>query len=93
MNQPNNIYISLGSNKGDKFKNLQNAIDLIHQKIGFVLHISRVYKTEAIGFEGDDFFNACISVETNIKPKKAMQFLLSVEKELGRTRNQTKGYD
>ena len=93
MNQPNNIYISLGSNKGDKFKNLQNAIDLIHQKIGFVSSISRVYKTEAIGFEGDEFLNACISVETNVNPKKAMQFLLSIEKELGRTRSNTKGYE
>ncbi|MCB0461510.1 MAG: 2-amino-4-hydroxy-6-hydroxymethyldihydropteridine diphosphokinase [Flavobacteriaceae bacterium] len=92
MNQPNNIYISLGSNKGDKFKNLQNAIDLIHQKIGFVSSISRVYKTEAIGFEGDDFLNTCIVVETNLKPKKAMRLLLSVEKELGRTRNNAKGY-
>ncbi|MEZ4798058.1 MAG: 2-amino-4-hydroxy-6-hydroxymethyldihydropteridine diphosphokinase [Flavobacteriaceae bacterium] len=93
MNQPNNIYISLGSNKGDKFKNLQNAIDLIHQKIGFVSSISRVYKTEAIGFEGDDFFNACIAVETNLKPKKAMQLLLNIEIELGRTRINAKGYE
>ncbi len=93
MNQPNNIYISLGSNKGDKFKNLQNAIDLIHQKIGFVSTISRVYKTEAIGFEGDDFLNACIGVETHLKPKKTMQFLLGIEKELGRTRSNTKGYE
>jgi 2-amino-4-hydroxy-6-hydroxymethyldihydropteridine diphosphokinase len=93
MNQPKNIYISIGSNKGDKFKNLQNAIDLIHQKLGFVLSISRVYKTEALGFEGDAFLNACIIVETHLKPKSAMQVLLKIEKELGRTRNKSKGYE
>ena len=78
MNQPKNIYISIGSNKGDKFKNLQNAIDLIHQKLGFVLSISRVYKTEALGFEGGAFLNACIIVESNLKPKSAMQVLLKI---------------
>jgi 2-amino-4-hydroxy-6-hydroxymethyldihydropteridine diphosphokinase len=93
MNQPKNIYISIGSNKGDKFKNLQNAIDLIHQKLGYVLSISRVYKTEALGFQGDAFLNACLIVESNHKPKSAMQVLLKIEKELGRTRDQTKGYE
>lgn len=93
MNQPKNIYISIGSNNGDKFKNLQNAIDLIHQKLGFVLSISRVYKTEALGFEGDAFLNACIIVESNLKPKSAMQVLLKIEKELGRTRDKSKGYE
>jgi len=36
MNQPQQVYISLGSNKGDRFKNLQDAIDLIYVKIGNV---------------------------------------------------------
>jgi deoxyguanosine kinase len=93
MNQPKNIYISIGSNKGDKFKNLQNAVDLIHQKLGYVLSISRVYKTKALGFDGDAFFNACLIVETHLKPKTAMQVLLKIEKELGRTRDKSKGYE
>jgi 2-amino-4-hydroxy-6-hydroxymethyldihydropteridine diphosphokinase len=93
MNQPKNIYISIGSNKGDKFKNLQNAVDLIHQKLGYVLSISRVYKTEALGFDGDAFFNACLIVEKHLKPKTAMQVLLKIEKELGRTRDKSKGYE
>jgi 2-amino-4-hydroxy-6-hydroxymethyldihydropteridine diphosphokinase len=93
MNAPKNIYISIGSNKGDKLKNLQNAVALIHQKLGYILSISRVYKTEALGFEGDEFLNACIIVETNLKPKSAMQVLLKIEKELGRTREKLKGYE
>jgi len=93
MNQPKNIYISIGSNKGDKFKNLQNAVYLIHKIFGYVLSISRVYKTEALGFEGDAFLNACIIVETHLKPKTAMQVLLKIEKELGRTRDKSKGYE
>jgi len=93
MNEPKNIYISIGSNKGDKFKNLQNAVDLIHQKIGCVLSISKVYKSPAVGFEGDEFLNACIIIESTLNPKASMQKLLNIEKELGRTRSVKKGYE
>jgi 2-amino-4-hydroxy-6-hydroxymethyldihydropteridine diphosphokinase len=93
MHQPKTVHISLGSNKGDRFKNLQQAIDAIHQKIGCILSISKVYKTPAMGFEGDYFFNACIIVESDLKPKKIMQSLLKIEKKLGRTRSTKKGYE
>jgi len=93
MNQPQQIYISLGSNKGDRFKNLQDAIDLIHIRIGTVKIISKVYNSPAFGFEGDDFYNACLQVATYLKPKKVMQELLSIEKRLGRVRRNKKGYE
>lgn len=87
------VYIGLGSNKGDKFRNIQLAIDEIHRRIGFVLKISRVYKSEAVGFEGDSFLNACICVETFLKASPLMKTLLSIEKELGRKRSTAKGYE
>jgi deoxyguanosine kinase len=93
MNQLKNIYISIGSNKGDKFKNLQNAVDLIHYKIGCILSISKVYKSPAMGFEGDEFLNACIIVESTLNSKVVMQLLLNIEKNLGRTRSAKKGYE
>ena len=93
MNQPKNIYISIGSNKGDKFKNLQVAINAIHQRIGHVLSISKVYKTPAMGFEGEEFYNACLFVEVWLKPKAVMQLLLNIEKDLGRKRANAKGYE
>ncbi|TJY32487.1 2-amino-4-hydroxy-6-hydroxymethyldihydropteridine diphosphokinase [Pontimicrobium aquaticum] len=93
MNQPQQVYISLGSNKGDRFKNLQEAIDLIHLKIGMIKIISKVYNSPAFGFEGDDFYNACLHVETHLKPKKVMQGLLNIEKSLGRIRNNKKEYE
>lgn len=93
MNQPYQVYISLGSNKGDRFKNLQEAINLIHLRIGAIKIISKVYNTPAFGFESDDFYNACLRVETDIKPKKIMQELLKIEKSLGRVRSGKKGYE
>ncbi len=93
MNQPQQVYISLGSNKGDRFKHLQDAIDLIHLKIGTIKIISKVYNTPAFGFESDDFYNACVLVETYLRPVKVMQTLLKIEKSLGRTRNKKEGYE
>ncbi|MBT8260468.1 MAG: 2-amino-4-hydroxy-6-hydroxymethyldihydropteridine diphosphokinase, partial [Bacteroidia bacterium] len=79
------VYIALGSNKGDKFNYLQLAVNAIHQKIGSIRKLSKVYTSPAFGFEGDDFLNACIKVDTHLKPKKVLSTLLAIEKELGRT--------
>lgn len=92
MEQFKIAYLALGSNRGDKFKNLQLAIDAIHYKVGSIVKISKVYKSPAFGFEGEDFFNACLSVSTNLGPNKLMSTLLSIEKSLGRQRNKKTGY-
>lgn len=92
MNQPQQVYISLGSNQGDRFKNLQNAIDQIHITVGNIKIISKVYNSPAFGFESDDFYNACILVETEMKPNKLMKELLRIEKSLGRVRTKKKEY-
>ncbi len=92
MNHPKNAYIALGSNKGSKFDNLQEALTAIHNQVGTIRSISKIYKTEALGFEGDDFFNACVLVETALKPKKLLKTLLQIEKDLGRERSKKEGY-
>jgi len=92
MSQPKKAYISLGSNKGDKFKNLQNAIDCIHQQVGNIKIISKVYKTPAFGFEGEAFLNTCLILETDLKPNKLLRLLLDIEKQLGRVRTNAPGY-
>lgn len=85
-------YISLGSNQGHKFEQLQLAIDAIHYRVGAVQRISPVYQTPAMGFEGDDFLNAVIAVHTRLKPGKLLKELLSIEKDMGRRRKKTEGY-
>ncbi len=86
-------YISLGSNKGDRFKNLQDAIDIIHLKIGRVDSISRVYNSPAFGFESADFLNTCIRLETQLQAKDVLKALLAIEKNLGRVRTKNAGYE
>ena len=87
MNQYRKIHISIGSNLGDKLKNIEKAIELIHLRIAIIQSISSIYKTEAEGFKGDDFLNVCISIFSNDLPTDIMQTLLDIESDLGRLRN------
>ncbi len=85
-------YLSLGSNLGNKFKNLQQAIDLIDEKIGSVAKISSVYKTASWGFDSDDFYNVCIQVSTGLNPENLMKEIHKIELSLGRKRTSEKQY-
>ena len=93
MQEIKTVHIALGSNKGDKFKNLQNAVDAIFTEIGNVVAIAKVYQSKASGFEGDDFYNACIKVETEFKPKKLLKELQEIESKLGRESKSIEGYE
>ncbi len=93
MNLPQKAYIALGSNQGDKFKHLQDAMDSIHLITGNIISISKVYNSKSLGFKGDDFFNACIGIETELTPSKLLQELLQIEKALGRIRTKTKNFE
>jgi 2-amino-4-hydroxy-6-hydroxymethyldihydropteridine diphosphokinase len=86
-------FLSLGTNQGNKLENLQNAIHLIDEKVGTIQKISAIYKTASWGFDGDDFYNICIKVSTDLQPDILLQTILSIETELGRTRSDAKGYE
>ncbi|GAA4799863.1 2-amino-4-hydroxy-6-hydroxymethyldihydropteridine diphosphokinase [Litoribaculum gwangyangense] len=93
MYKSTTYHIALGSNKGDKFKNLQAAVDAIHERIGNIKLISRVYKSAALGFEGDDFLNCCLVLESDLEPQKVLKTLLNIEKDLGRVRTKKDTYE
>ena len=85
-------HISIGSNIGDRLKNIQSSIDLIHSRINSILSISSVYETVSVGFKGEDFFNVCASFNSYNTPHKIMNELLEIEKLLGRDRGKEKKY-
>ncbi len=93
MTQPNTVYISLGSNQGDRLKHLQDAVDVIYKRIGKVQMIAKVYNTPALGFEGSDFLNTCIIVKTDYPVETVLSDLLRIETEMGRVRNEKAGYE
>ena len=86
-------HISIGSNIGDRLQNIQNAIDLIHLEIAIIRSISPVYKTAAVGFKAEYFYNICISFFSNEEPNDTLQSLLNIENKLGRKRSQKNEYE
>jgi deoxyguanosine kinase len=93
MNSIHHVYIALGSNKGDRLKYLQDAVDSIFREIGKINAIAKVYNTPAFGFEGDDFLNTCIYIESKCSAEDVLVKLQNIEKRLGRELKQIEGYE
>lgn len=87
LNPSRSAYIALGSNQGDRFTQLRNAVFEIYLQVGEITAISPVYQTPAWGFNGEAFLNACIAVKTRLEPEELMRELLRIETQLGRSRS------
>ncbi len=80
--------ISLGSNLGDRFSNINSAILLMQQRVGAMLEMSDVYESEPWGFHAKlSFFNQVVQIKTELNPHDLLNVLLDIENDLGRTRN------
>ena len=86
------IFISLGSNLGNRLDNLTKALISLEAEGIEVIAISSVYETLPWGFESTSFYNACAQLETTLTPEYLIKTLLRVEKKLGRIRNFEEGY-
>lgn len=92
MGQKQKAYLSLGSNLGNRYLTLQKAIFSIQKKAGEVLALSSVYENPAVGFEGEDFLNACIVINTELPPTELLILLLHIERDFGRERSTQENY-
>ena len=84
-------YILLGSNMGDKEKNLSEAVRLIDEAFKELIYgpliLSSVYETEPWGFESDEkFLNQAVLFDTDIDAELIMRMCLIIEKQVGRVR-------
>lgn len=81
----NKVYLSLGSNLGDKEQNLKNAIGLLSTKAGEVLAVSSFYKTEPDGFVSENsFVNLALYLDTTLDAFELLEVCEEIERELGR---------
>ncbi len=86
------LYISLGSNLGNKKELLHRAIELINERIGSVLRTSSFIETEPWGFQSENtFLNAACLVETNLSPLQCLRETQQIERLLGRKRKSKDG--
>jgi len=80
------VYISIGTNQGDKVNNCQLAIKKL-RTILRVLKISSFYKTASWGYEDDFYLNFVVQACTVFSPENLLKELLLIEKEMGRVRS------
>lgn len=80
------IYISIGSNV-DSEKHIRAAVNLLQDHYGD-LHLSTVYESEAIGFEGDNFFNLVARFDTEEDIEAVAKSLCNIEAQYGRSRSE-----
>jgi len=77
-------YIAFGSNLGNKKQNIEKALEFMKEK-STILKISKIRKTEPIGFLDQDWFlNGVVQIKTNLTPLELLKFLKNIEKKLGR---------
>jgi 2-amino-4-hydroxy-6-hydroxymethyldihydropteridine diphosphokinase len=87
----NRVYLSLGSNLGDREAHLRDAIARL-QAEGRVVSISSFYETEPVEFADQAWFlNCAVALESTQTPEHVMAALLNIEHEMGRQRIQKKG--
>ena len=87
------VVLGLGTNMGDRLKNLNEAVHAISLLPDTKVEmISGVYITKPVGFaDQDDFYNAVITLDTNLSPHAILGSCLGIEAAMGRVRRQKNG--
>jgi 2-amino-4-hydroxy-6-hydroxymethyldihydropteridine diphosphokinase len=81
------VYLSLGSNMGDRAGSITRAIEALGERGVRVVRQSSLYETEPIEARGGWFLNCVVEAETEMMPRQLMNALLAVERSLGRRRS------
>ena len=85
------VYLSLGSNVGDRAENLRTAIHHLGH-LGKVLTVSSFYETEPVELTTQRWFlNCTLQLDTEKMPRQLLNGVLAIEQEMGRRRRQKKG--
>ncbi len=86
------IYLSLGTNLGEKEQNLRFAVQKIEERIGKVKSLSAFYATAPWGFDSENnFLNAAACAETTLHPLEILKITQGIECEMGRTNKSVDG--
>ena len=79
------VYIGLGSNLGDKKKNITNATIILGSLMGDLKVLSSIYETKPWGFKSPNTFqNAVAMLETEYAPEVCLDMAKAIEREMGR---------
>lgn len=86
------IFLSLGSNLGDRRGRLKDALRLLNERRVGIVRLSSVYRTEPVDFpDQPEFLNCVCGVRTSLKPLPLLRACMKIEERMGRTRKIPKG--
>jgi 2-amino-4-hydroxy-6-hydroxymethyldihydropteridine diphosphokinase len=81
------VYLSLGSNEGDRRANLRAAIRAL-ESLGEIMAVSSFYETEPVEFTQQPWFiNCAVALKTDKMPRQLLSAILRIERDLGRRRS------
>lgn len=87
-----NVYLSIGSNMGDRLEYVRAASTAVHKTIGKIARKSKLYETQAWGkTDQEPYLNQVIMINTILDPRKLLEEIDHIEKELGRERKEKWG--
>ena len=86
------VYLSLGSNIGNRRGLIRQAVELLESRVGHVSALSSLHETEPWGFESPNkFLNACCCCLTTLPPRQVLLATQRIEHDLGRTGKSVNG--
>ncbi len=92
MKLQHQIVLSIGTNQGNRLKNIENCLQFIHQEIGTIIKVSNLYETPSWGFDSDAFYNCALVLHTYKNAQAVLTAFLKIEKKMGRVRGQNLNY-
>ena len=89
------VYLSLGSNKGDRIGYVQQATSLLGMDEGIsIVRTSAFYETEPWNMNTKNWFvNAVVQIKTKYSPRELLEVCQEIEKKLGRNRSEQNNYE
>lgn len=80
------IFLGLGSNQGERFQQLQHALECLQERVGELVACSECIETKPVAFDSDNvFLNAVVQMTTTHTPQELLAITQEIERELGRT--------
>lgn len=87
------VYLSLGSNLGQRDENIRKVVALIAERVGRVERLSSLLTTEPWGFSSPNaFVNAAVRCSTTLSPHRLLAVTQQIEREMGRTEKSVDGH-
>jgi 2-amino-4-hydroxy-6-hydroxymethyldihydropteridine diphosphokinase len=92
MKTQHQVVLSIGSNQGNRYENVTVCLKKIHEQVGTIVKVSKLYESPSWGFESDAFYNCAIVIHTFSYAHQVLEQVLSIETQMRRFRGAKSGY-